>query len=158
MRNEPGVDEQTYRERCEELEQLLPSLKLKKYLKQRKTSLFGSVSQPLLQWMPGGDARDPATGRQVSMAVALWKIAILFELDKKAIAETRLRSLWKQMASNPDCLPTPAAREFVKQTALLLKSRNRSTRALGERGRGIVLGILLRPFRAGGKTGRPRQR
>ena len=149
------VTENEYREICETLGARLRRMSLADTdspFRVPTADLIGEFTPPLL-------VKNRRTGTSVDGAEARWKIAMDLETpDKRTDATQHLARWWKAIAGQPELMPTTRAQDFVRATHRYLHSPHRSTRALGERGRRLVLALLLRPFRAGGRTGRPRKR
>jgi hypothetical protein len=116
-----------------------------------------AVSSVIGEWMPAATVmnRRVRPARRYDLVEHLWCIAIMLEQGHRREGRAELGRVWAALVKKPTVMPTATSRAFVVQTAAHLRSRHRPTSALGERGRRLVLGILLRPFRNGGKTGRP---
>jgi hypothetical protein len=136
------VTNQKYQARCSELLLLLQPLKA--YYARPDAARGPAHSDQLLKWMPWDD----------QAADRLWKLAIKIKLAELTLRAAQAE-VWALVTGNDRLLPTSEANEFVEATLDRLCSRKRVTRALGERGRRIVCGLMLRPYRSGGKTGRP---
>jgi len=148
-----------YRARCKDLAELLEPLD-RYYARLRSRGAIGPAhSQVVAEWMPAGDENLDR----------LWKTAIKLQLSEDdrhdsgsryhRLAQDDLQRLWKDLARRPALILSAQAQEFINETSRRLRCyapANRSKRADGERGKRIVLGIILRFFRSGGKTGRPR--